>query len=167
MSAYSEFFLSSPPVVAQLELLEITHPSFSETHRLVRNRVGGVTVTHEGPDGPYDYTDVPMAIKALGSGTDLDQSIEVTLGDLGEIIPAELSLIAAANTTQIKPLLKYRTYRSDDLDEPLFGPVSLRVDAIALNKEGATFKARAASFNVARTGETYNLLRFPMLRPLA
>jgi hypothetical protein len=110
---------------------------------------------------------MPMKIRRLGSNTDLDQDIEVTLGDLGQVIPSEIQLITDANTFQVKPLLKYRTYRSDDPAAPLFGPVSLRIDAIAMTKEGTTFLAKAASFNVARTGETYHVLRFPMLGPLA
>lgn len=169
MSDYSEFFLSSPPETAQLDLLEITHPNFSQTYRLVRNHPenGGVTVMHEGAVGPFAYTYMPMRIKAIGSTTNLDQELEVTLGDLGLVIPTEIQAITDANGFRTKPLLKYRTYRSDDLTAPIYGPVTLRIDGVTLTKEGCAFRAKSASLNRVRTGETYDLLRFPMLGPLA
>lgn len=51
MSTYSEFFLNSRSSVVQLELLQISHPSFSKDYRLVRNAVNGVTVSGLGPYG--------------------------------------------------------------------------------------------------------------------
>jgi hypothetical protein len=167
MTAYSAFFLGSSPTIVQLELMELTHPKFSQTFRLVRNAVNGVTVTHEGGAGPFAYTYLPMRIKPLGSQTDLDQELEITIGDLGDIIPAELDRVATGNAFFIKPSLVYRTYRSDDLTTPLFGPFTFRVDGVTFTKQGAAFKARAAQFNQTRTGDTYRIERFPMLEPLA
>jgi hypothetical protein len=36
LSRYSEFFLNSRSSVAQLELIEVSHPDFSGPHRFVR-----------------------------------------------------------------------------------------------------------------------------------
>ncbi len=166
MSAYSEFFLDSPPTVAQLDLLEISHPDFTQTYYVQRNVTAGVTVTHEDASS-HDYEYVPMRVKPLGTQTDLDQELEITFGDLGEILPAELDAVAAANGFQTKPSVLYRVYRSDDLSAPIFGPVDLQIDGISFNREGASFRAKAAAFNVTRTGETYRIEEYPMLEGLA
>ncbi len=168
MSIYSEFFFSSPPDVTELDLLEIYHPNFSQTYYLVRNQQAGVTVMHEGAVGPFVYSYLPMSIKPLGSSTDLDQEIEINMGDVGEVISTELELVAnSAIGFFTKPIAYYRTYRSDDLTAPLFGPVRLRIDGFSFNREGASFRAKAASFNVSRTGEIYRTEIFPMIAPLA
>ena len=67
---------------------------------------------------------------------------------------------------RVRPIVKYRTYRSDDLTQPIFGPVTLEIATLAMTREGASFDARAPSLNVNRTGEVYSLTRFPMLRAL-
>lgn len=164
MSAYSSFFFASAPNIVQLQLMEFTHPSFSTTYRFIRNNTNGVTVTHEGGAGPFVYTYIPISVKPIGSGNDLDQSIEATVGDTGNILPKEIGFAADANKLTTKPLLTYREYRSDDLTVPLYGPLIFRIDSVAFNKTGAVFKAKAASFNKGRVGIYYTLQIFPMLR---
>jgi hypothetical protein len=63
-----------------------------------------------------------------------------------------------------KPTVTYRTYRSDDLSAPMFGPVVMEIQAIAMTRQGSSFEAKAPSLNVSRTGETYTIDRFPGLR---
>lgn len=163
MSAYSEFFLNSKSSVVQLELLEISHPNFSQVFQLVRNAVNGVTVTLEtGVSRTFTY--YPLRIESNGSRDDLDQSFTFTLGDLGELLPKELDRVATANGFSTKPQVVYRTYRSDDLTTPLFGPILLEVESFAFNREGCSFTAKAPSLNINKTGELYTLERFPMLR---
>lgn len=163
MSAYSEFFLSSRSSVVQLELIEISHPNFTKVYRVVRNAVNGVTVTLEtGSPTTFDY--YPLKIENTGSRDDLDQSFTFTLGDLGEVLPKELDAVASGDGFGSKPTVLYRTYRSDDLTKPLFGPVLLEVESFAFKREGSTFSAKAPSLNVNKTGERYELERFPMLR---
>lgn len=162
MTALSDFFFNSRPSVVYLELLEIKHPNFGADYRLVRNAVNGVFVTHEDSlSWTYDF--MPMQIKPLGASTDLDQVIEITLGDVGQVISKEIKNVMTANGMLTKPTAAYRVYRSDDLDAPLFGPVRLRIDGVSLTKEGAKFQAKAASYNIVRTGEIYRTDRFPML----
>lgn len=161
--SYSEFFLNSKSTVVQLELMEISHPNFTKVYRVVRNAVKGVTVTLEtGASAAFDY--YPMRIENNGAKDDLDQSFTITLGDLGEVLPKELDSVASAQGFSVKPVVTYRTYRSDDLTRPLFGPVVLEVESFAFNREGSTFTAKAPSLNVNKTGELYKLERFPMLR---
>lgn len=165
MTDYTEFYLNSKSSIVQLECLEISHSSFSQTYRAVRNATHGVTVTHEdGSDHFYGY--LPMRIRSAGVRDDLDHILQIVMGDLGEIVPMELDRVRADDKLGEKPVLVYRTYRSDDLSKPLFGPLVLEVRSFNMDRNCCTFEAKAPSLNVSRTGESYSLARFPMLRGL-
>jgi len=163
MSEYSEFFLNAGSNVAELELLEISHPNFTQTYYIVRNAVNGVTVTLED-DSTQEFEYYPLQITPVGSGDDLDQVLQIQLGDLGGILPQELDAVSVAGTFGTKPVLKYRTYRSDDLSAPLYGPITLEISALTFKKEGAAFEAHAPRLNNTATGELYVTSRFPTLR---
>ncbi|RTL04407.1 DUF1833 domain-containing protein [Candidatus Dependentiae bacterium] len=163
MSNYYDYFLNSNSSVIHIELLEISHSAFTQTYRIVRNMTSGVTVTtEEAEDHFFQY--YPLKVTPLSSNDDLDQAIKITLGDLGEILPKELDNIFNDLNFTEKPTVKYRVYRSDDLTQPLVGPLLLEVQTFNFNKEGSVFEAKAPSLNVNTTGELYNLTRFPMLR---
>lgn len=164
MSLLSEFFLGSAPSVRQLDCLEISHPNFTQIYRIVRNSGLGVSVTHEGPAGPFTYTYFPMRIKPIGSGSDLTQALSVTLGDLGDVIVKEVAAITAANAMDIRPVAKFRTYRSDDLTQPLFGPLILEMSRVTTSEEGSSFECHAPLVNNSRTGILYIIDEYPMIR---
>jgi len=162
MSEYSEFFLNSLSSIVQLDLLEIYHQSFTQTFYLVRNKTDGVTVLHEDSSiRVYQY--VPMRVTLSGPREDLDAILTVQLGDLGDIVPAQIDAIRAAGTSDVLPLVTYRTYRSDDLNTPLYGPLRFQIKKFSMSRDGSYFEARAPSLNVNKTGETYKIARFPML----
>jgi len=163
MSAYSEFFFKSPRSVVQLQLLEIYHPSFSQTYYKVRNARLGVTVTHEDTTS-HAYTYLPMQITQSDSRDDLDTGINVQFGDLGETLPKELDAVFAVNSYDTPPTVKYRVYRSDDLTQPLYGPLVLQIRSISQDENGAAFEAKAPRLNFNRTGRLYTVTDFPMLR---
>ena len=161
MSRYSDYFLNSRSNVVQLELLEIYHPNMSKTYRIVRNSVLGVTVNLEnGQSAFFQY--VPIKVENNGARDDLEQSLTITFGDLGEILPNEMDNIRSANGFNTKASLIYRTYRSDDLSSPIFGPVYFEIESFSFDWQGATFEAKAPSTNINKTGESYDLDRFPM-----
>lgn len=163
MSEYSEFFLNAGANVAELELLEISHPNFTQTYYIVRNATEGVTVTLEDATvQAFEY--YPLQITPAGAGDDLDQVLQIQLGDLGAILSQELDSISAGESFGTKPTLKYRTYRSDDLSAPLYGPITLEISRLTFKKEGAAFEAHAPRLNSTATGELYTTTRFPMLR---
>lgn len=165
MSEYSEFFLNSKASVVQLDCIEISHSSFTQIYRVVRNATLGVTVKHEdGIDYAYDY--YPFAMSAEGVRDDLDQIIKIDFGDLGEIIPNEIDAVKSADNTKELPRVVYRTYRSDDLENVLYGPIVLEAKDFPFAYNGCSFAARAPSLNIKRTGEGYTLPRFPALRGL-
>lgn len=163
MSRYHEYFLNSKSSVVHLDLIEISHPSFTQTYRKVRNATSGVSVILEdGNEYFFDY--YPMKITPSSQGNDLDQMIKITLGDLGDILPTEIDSITSSNGFQVRPVVKYWAFRSDDLTEPLVGAYVMEVQNFSFNKEGSQFEAKAPSLNITRTGEVYSLDRFPMLR---
>lgn len=164
MSDLSDFFFGSSPATVRLQLLEISHPSFSTTYRVVRNAIGGISVTHEGPAGPFAYTHYPLKIKVVGSGNDLEQAMEISFGDVGQVLPNEIAAVMEANTTQTKPSVTYREYSSDNLTVPLGTPLTHEITTIAFNKQGATFTTKPPAFNRTRTGKLYTIAQFPMLR---
>lgn len=158
------FFLNSEAEIVQFETLEISHPNFSQTYRFIRNHGDGLTVTLEDAlgDATFDYR--PMEITDTSLADDLDFILEISLFDLGSILPAELEAVLIANGSDTKPTLIYRTYRSDDLTAPMWGPITLEVQKFAFNRQGATFEASTPRANKNRTGEIYTVDRFPMLR---
>lgn len=163
MPDYVSYFLAAPSSVVELETLEISHPAMTKVYRIVRNARDGITATLE-TEVEVDFEFYPLRIRPTGSTDDLDQAIQVDLGDLGEIIPEELDAIAEAGLMGVKPTVLYRTYRSDDLSAPMLGPLTLEVTSIVSNADGSAFEARAPALNVNRTGELYRLARFETLR---
>ena len=163
MSDYSEFFLNSSSSVVQLELLEISHSAFTRSYFVVRNATNGITVTLEDTTvQAFEY--FPLKITPISNKNDLDQALRIDFGDLGEILPMELDAVSDGDGFVEKPVIKYRTYRSDDLTAPLVGPLILEVTTFNFNREGSTFEAKAPSLNINRTGELYKVARFPMMR---
>jgi hypothetical protein len=162
VSEYSEFFLGSPASDVELELIEISHPNFTQTYRIVRNATAGVTVTHEDSN-EYEYVYRPLRLSLTGPRDDLEHILKVDLGDLGQIVPMELDEVRAANGFGTLPSVVYRVYSSADLTTILFGPVHLKLKSFNSGSEGSSFEAKARSLAVSRTGEVYTLPRFPML----
>ena len=162
MSTYTEFFLNSSSSVVQLELLQMSHPSWSQTYYVVRNAVNGITVTLEtGVQQFFQY--YPMAIKYEGMKDDLDQTFSITFGDLGTVVPDEVDNMIADDTMDVKPTVIYRCYRSDDLTTPMLAPYYLEIQNMSFNTDGVTFNAQAPQLNITTTGSEYTTDRFPTL----
>lgn len=164
MSEIAEFFLGSRAGIVQLELLEIDHQAFSQTYRIVRNAKAGVTVDLSAEETGISFEYLPVQVQRSGSSGDLDSSIRFDIGDVGTIVPDEIDAVAADGSFQIKPSLRYWSFRSDNLASPIFGPLTMEIPTISFSEEGASFSAAAPSLNSAKTGERYTLDRFPMQR---
>lgn len=163
MSKYTEFFLNGSSSLVQLETFEISHPGFDQTYRIVRNSTKPILVTLED-SSVVEFTYLPVKITVQTEQQDLEYSIKFELGDLGTIIPVEISNAINDDGSNLKASLIYRIYRSDDLQNIMLGPIQLEIKQIAFNKQGCVFEARAPSLNVVKTGELYSITRFPMLR---
>lgn len=163
MSDYSEFFLNSSSEIIQFETFEISHPNFSKVYRIVRNSADGLTATLEtAATVTFEY--YPVRITPSETSDNLDYSIEVEFGDVGEVLPIELERVAVANNFLVKPVFKYRVFRSDDLAQPLFGPLVLEIQSFAMDKNGCVFEAKAPNASLNATGLRYGIDKFPSLR---
>lgn len=164
MGAYSEYFLNSRSNIVQLELVEVTHPNFTQPYRIVRNHAEGVTVDLSDDELAVEFDYYPARVEQLGARDDLEAAIRIDLGDLGEILPQEIDAVAEAGGFMTKPSVRYWTFRSDQLDAPIYGPLNLEVPALNFTEEGASMEARAPQLNANKTGERLTLDRFPMQR---
>jgi hypothetical protein len=164
MGTYSEYYLNSRSNVVQLELVEVTHPNFTQAFRIVRNARDGITVDLSPTELGVPFMYYPAQVEQLGARDDLDSAIRMDLGDLGEVIPDEIDAVMEAGGFMTKPAVRYFTFQSDQLTQPLFGPVHLEVPSISFNEQGASFEARAPSLNSTKTGERLTLDRIPMQR---
>lgn len=161
---YAAFFLDSHADVFQQALIEVSHPNFSKVHRIVATDPGGLTVTLSPEEGDATFDYYPLKVRRSAEQGDLDQGVRVDLGDIGTVWPQELDRVKAADGSSTKPVFRYWTYRSDDLTKPLFGPLRLEVTDFSYTEDGVSFEAMAPRLNNLGTGETYLILRFPMLR---
>lgn len=162
MSDYSEYFLNSSADIVQLELFEFTHPNFSRTYRVVRNKTDGFTATVDGASQIFQY--YPLKVTPSSDKANLDHALKLEFGDLGEVLPSELDLIRAAGNLITKPAARYWIFRSDRPTVALFGPITLEIERISFTRQGASFEIKAPTVNNNRTGELYKLERFPLLR---
>lgn len=160
---FRDLLINRPRGVALLEVLEISHPAFSQTYYLLRNYVrnGLLNITLEtGTQVTAQY--VPSRIQWASSKTNMDQVHNVTIQDLNDIVQAEERRVPLNDETPIN--CRIRTYRSDDLTKPADGPVDLQVQSIDYDKRGCTFTASPPNANETGTGERMTVERFPMLR---
>lgn len=148
-----------------LECVEISHPDFTEPFRFVKNDTEGVVVKHEsaGTDVQYEYQ--PMSIQRSTVTNDLDQKLSLTIGDVeDELIKSVVSARQGTNW-KVRPTVKWRLYRDDYLTEPMVSLQTLEVASMSKDGSGnCTFDAQAPELNSVRTGEIYDLERFPLLR---
>lgn len=158
-SDYVTYFLASRSSAVQYDTLELSHPNFTRTYFVVRNKTSGLTATLEtGDEVEFEY--VPMRIRGTDVRENLDYGVSVIFGDLGEILQRELDAVRAANGTTEVVNAVYRTYSSENLSSPLFGPIELIVKQISFSREGATFDAGVPALNDTGTGEKYDPDRF-------
>lgn len=160
----ASYFLDSTMDIVQLELLEFSHPNFSQTYRIVRNAREGVTVDLSPEELGVQFDFYPTQVSTINSSDDLDSSLSIQFGDLGEVLPDEMDNLARRMGFLTKPTIRYWVYRSDDLTQPIFGPVLLEAGSMDFGADGAQFNAEAPQLNINKTGEIYKLERFPMLR---
>lgn len=159
-----DFWLRGDPTDVRLRMIEVTHPAWSQTYYIVQNYADGITVQHE--DGLfYDYEYVPLTIQLGASNDDLDQSITIGVGDLGDIFPQEIDAIRESSEyAKIKPTVNYREYYLSDLTAPKVSILGLDVVTYDPQEEGTVFECQAKQMNLTASGETFNLNTFKTMR---
>lgn len=160
---YIDFYFGAPQSTAELETMEISQPSFSQVWRIQSHYREGFWARLESGELVF-WQYVPMRLRSLGDRGNLDFGISVTLGDLGEILPEEIERARRAGTLRtIPPTVRYRVYRSDDLESPMVGPITLQARKIVRSRDGAQFDSTAPQANITKTGMLYRTDLFPTL----
>ena len=162
MSDLDKFYLDATPSVVMLELIEISHPLWPQPLRYVTNHADGVTVKHE--DGlVYNYEFMPVQINKGANSDDLDQTLSITVGDLGQVVPQLLKIIRDADNFE-RPSVVYRAYSSNHLDSPLQVVKGYEVEDRATDHQATTFNAATKRANSTGTGMFYTVDNFPSLK---
>lgn len=162
MSDLDKFHLDASPSAAMLELIEISHPLWPQPLRYVTNHADGVTVKHE--DGlVYHYEFMPVQINKGANSDDLDQTLKITVGDLGQVVPQLLKIIREADNFE-RPSVVYRAYSSNNLDSPLQVVKGYEVEDRSTDHQATTFNAATKRANSTGTGMFYTVDNFPSLK---
>ena len=165
------YFLAGNPDDVLFQTIEISHPAFRNEHRFVANKADGLYVPFESEDengNPvasqlfYEYA--PLDIKLGESTESLDQYIEVTIGDLGDILPSEIEAIRSDEFSSMqKPEVVYAEFLASNLNEPTLVIGNLEISQYTMKTGMAVFKCEVKKLNTRKTGVTYNLKDFPIM----
>lgn len=161
---YAKFFLNRKVDIYQMECIELLHPSFLNTYRVVRNDDRGVYVQHTEGAGQVFYEYLPMSIQRSGMLGDLDQTLTVSISGLGDVLPDEFERVIEGQYSDVKPTVNYRLYSSDNLNTPIHYLLGLQLSGVSMNHKAVTFKAESPRLNTAKTGDIFALDRFSGLK---
>lgn len=165
-----DFHLDSVSSVVLLETLEISHSLWPVPIRIVTNHPDGVAVTLEnGQQAFFEF--IPLMIQRGNTSDDLDQTLNITVGDLGEIVPPLIQKIRDASSDE-KPQVIYRSFAFDAASMVLTKQTPIEIirglSVAKMNQDyqATTFEAATSGKNSVKTGRTYNFKEYPDLRGL-
>lgn len=165
-----DFHLDSVSSVVLLETLEISHSLWPAPIRIVTNHPDGVAVTLEnGQRAIFEF--IPLMIQRGNTSDDLDQTLNITVGDLGEIVPPLIQKIRDASSDE-KPQVIYRSFAFDAASMVLTKQTPIEIirglSVAKMNQDyqATTFEAATSGKNSVKTGRTYNFKDYPDLRGL-
>jgi len=165
-----DFHLDSVSSVVLLETLEISHSLWPAPIRIVTNHPDGVAVTLEnGQSATFEF--IPLMIQRGNTSDDLDQTLNITVGDLGEIVPPLIQKIRDASSDE-KPQVIYRSFAFDAASMVLTKQTPIEIirglSVAKMNQDyqATTFEAATSGKNSVKTGRTYNFKEYPDLRGL-
>ena len=165
-----DFHLDSVSSVVLLETLEISHSLWPTPIRIVTNHPDGVAVTLENNQQAF-FEFIPLMIQRGNTSDDLDQTLNITVGDLGEIVPPLIQKIRDASSDE-KPQVIYRSFAFDAASMVLTKQTPIEIirglSVAKMNQDyqATTFEAATSGKNSVKTGRTYNFKDYPDLRGL-
>lgn len=160
MTNQVEAYLFATQPAYLIECIEIKHSLWATPLRYVINLADGISVGHDNSYFNYEY--MPLTLKKGGTSDDLDQSLSITVGDLGKVVPDLINQIFDAESTE-RPTVIYRSYSSLDLSTPLQVINNLEITDQSTDYQGTTFNAEAPQLNVVGTGQLFTKTNFPIL----
>lgn len=159
MTDYTSFFLDASSGVVPLECIEIDHPSFEAPFRYVRNDVDGMIAQSEF----YAYQ--PMSIKRNNVSNDLEQTVSITFADMDDDLINAIKAIRSSGQHFVRPTFILKIFRDDDLTAPMLTLQTLEIVDVSKDATGlVTFDAQAPELNSVKTGRTYTLEEYPLLK---
>ncbi|MBO1529658.1 DUF1833 family protein [Psychrobacter sp. F1192] len=170
MDDIKDLHLDSSPSIALLETLEVSHSLWSEPIRIVTNHADGVDAMLEtGEVVSFEFA--PLIINKGMTSDDLDQNLNITLGDLGEIVPPLIKQIRDAASDEF-PQVTYRAYAFNTAsmtfakDKPIDIIKGLNIEQMSRDHQATTFDAKTSDKNTVKTGRPYSLDEYPDLKGL-
>lgn len=158
---YELYLINNTDDARLIELIEISHPSLTETF-LLTPTPEPVSLTLEN-GSTITPRPVNMSVKKSSSRDDLDERFTFTISDIYGQLNDQADLIPLDDQTPVT--LTYRGFISSDTSEPSEGPYILQISSMTQTTDGAvSLEAQSPSLVVNRTGELYTYDRFPMLR---
>lgn len=159
MADLISFYLNASSGVVPLECVEISHPSFPKVFRYVKNDSDGIVA--EGQSYVYQ----PMSIKRNNVSNDLEQTLSLTIADMDDELASSVSKIRESSYPNVKPECKFKLFRDDDLSSTMYQIQTLEIPTISKDSTGlVTFDAQAPQLNSVKTGQTYTIEDYPLLR---
>lgn len=165
-----DLHLDSSPSIAALETLEISHSLWPTPIRIVTNHADGIDAMLETGE-LVNFEFAPLLINKGTTSDDLDQNLNITLGDLGEIVPPLIKQIRAADSDEY-PQVIYRQYAYDVAtmsfakDKPIDIIKGLFVEQMSRDHQATTFEAKTPDKNTVATGRLYTIEEYPDLKAL-
>lgn len=154
-----DLHLDSSPSIALLETLEIRHSLWPKPIRIVTNHADGIDAMLETGE-VVNFEFAPLLINKGKTSDDLDQVLNITLGDLGEIVPPLIKQIRASDSDEY-PQVIYRAYAFDAAsmtfakDKPIDITKGLFVEQMSRDHQAITFDAKTPDKNTVATGRLY------------
>lgn len=165
-----DLHLDSSPSIASLETLEVSHSLWPTPIRIVTNHEDGVDAMLETGE-VVNFEFAPLLINRGKTSDDLDQSFNITLGDLGEIVPPLIKQIRASDSDEY-PAVVYRAYAFDTAsttfakDKPIDIAKGLFVEQMSRDHQATTFDAKTPDKNTVKTGRPMTPHEYPDLKGL-
>lgn len=165
-----DLHLDSSPSIASLETLEVSHSLWPTPIRIVTNHEDGVDAMLETGE-VVNFEFAPLLINRGKTSDDLDQSFNITLGDLGEIVPPLIKQIRASESDEY-PAVIYRAYAFDTAsmtfakDKPIDISKGLFVEQMSRDHQATTFDAKTPDKNTVKTGRPMTPHEYPDLKGL-
>ena len=165
-----DLHLDSSPSIAALETLEISHSLWPKPIRIVTNHADGIDAMLETGE-VVNFEFAPLLINKGTTSDDLDQNLNITLGDLGEIVPPLIKQIRASDSDEY-PQVIYRQYAYDVAsmsfakDKPIDIIKGLFVEQMSRDHQATTFEAKTPDKNTVATGRSYTPEDYPDLKGL-
>lgn len=165
-----DFHLDSSPSIALLETIEVRHSLWPNPIRIVTNHDDGIDAMLETGE-VVNFEFAPLLINKGMTSDDLDQNLNITLGDLGEIVPPLIKQIRASESDEY-PEVIYRAYAFDTAsmtfakDKPIDIIKGLYIEQMSRDHQATTFDAKTSDKNTVGTGRIYNTVDYPDLKGL-